>query len=147
MATTLTGGLGNSRVHDRGGSRDQLAPGAGEVPPATLRFTSGNGPQFIVRDFKEFIRICVMTHMRDSPFYPQSNGKIDRQHPSASSTVEIRVTPSPRSSLNCAPCWTDCALPALGPWPFFRSILVRLEIPCSVVGVAGDPLFEPGQIG
>jgi hypothetical protein len=41
-----------------------------------------NGPQFIARDFKEFIRISGMTHVRTSPFYPQSNGKIERWHKS-----------------------------------------------------------------
>jgi putative transposase len=30
------------------------------------------GPQFIARDFKEFIRISGMTHVRTSPNYPQS---------------------------------------------------------------------------
>ena len=39
---------------------------------------SGNGPQFIARDFKRFIRICGITHIRTSQFYPQSNGKIER---------------------------------------------------------------------
>lgn len=33
-------------------------------------------------DFKEFIRISVMTHVRTSPYYPQSNGKIERWHKS-----------------------------------------------------------------
>jgi putative transposase len=41
---------------------------------------SDNGPQFIARDFKEFIRISGMTHVRTSPYYPQSNGKIERFH-------------------------------------------------------------------
>ena len=36
------------------------------------------GPQFIARDFKEFIRISGMTHVRTSPYYPQSKGKMDR---------------------------------------------------------------------
>jgi transposase InsO family protein len=44
------------------------------------RIISDNGPQFIARDFKEFIRICGMTHVRTSPYYPQSNGKIERWH-------------------------------------------------------------------
>ena len=43
---------------------------------------SVNGPQFIARDFKEFIRISGMTHVRTSPYYPQSNGKIERWHKS-----------------------------------------------------------------
>jgi putative transposase len=50
-----------------------------EVRP---RITSDNGPQFIAKDFKEFIRISGMTHVRTSPFYPQSNGKIERWHKS-----------------------------------------------------------------
>lgn len=49
-------------------------------PDARPRIISDNGPQFIARDFKEFIRICGMTHVRPSPYYPQSNGKIERWH-------------------------------------------------------------------
>ncbi|HKA53066.1 MAG TPA: integrase core domain-containing protein [Candidatus Binatia bacterium] len=51
-------------------------------PQALPRIISDNGPQFIARDFKEFIRICGMTHVRTSPFYPPSNGKIERWHQS-----------------------------------------------------------------
>ena len=46
-------------------------------PDARPRIISDNGPQFIAKDFKEFIRICGMTHVRTSPYYPQSNGKIE----------------------------------------------------------------------
>jgi putative transposase len=49
-------------------------------PGVTPRIISDNGPQFIAKDFKEFIRICGMTHVRTSPYYPQSNGKIERFH-------------------------------------------------------------------
>jgi putative transposase len=49
-------------------------------PGVTPRIISDNGPQFIARDFKEFIRICGMTHVKTSPYYPQSNGKIERWH-------------------------------------------------------------------
>jgi len=52
-------------------------------PGVHPRIISDNGPQFIARDFKEFIRVCGMTHVRTSPFYPQSNGKIERWHQSA----------------------------------------------------------------
>jgi len=44
------------------------------------RVISDNGPQFIAKDFKEFIRISGMTHVRTAPYYPQSNGKIERYH-------------------------------------------------------------------
>jgi putative transposase len=50
------------------------------VPGATPRIISDNGPQFIAKDFKEFIRVAGMTHVRTSPYYPQSNGKIERWH-------------------------------------------------------------------
>jgi putative transposase len=49
-------------------------------PNERPRIISDNGPQFLAKDFKEFIRICGMTHVRTSPYYPQSNGKIDRWH-------------------------------------------------------------------
>jgi putative transposase len=49
-------------------------------PAATPRIISDNGPQFIARDFKAFIRLCGMTHVRTAPFYPQSNGTIERWH-------------------------------------------------------------------
>lgn len=53
-----------------------------KFPDARPRIISDNGPQFIARDFKEFIRHCGMTHVRTSPYYPQSNGKLERWHKS-----------------------------------------------------------------
>jgi len=53
-----------------------------KYPEARPRIISDNGPQFIARDFKEFIRISGMTHVRTSPYYPQSNGKLERWHKS-----------------------------------------------------------------
>lgn len=49
-------------------------------PDEKPRIISDNGPQFIAKDFKEFIRIAGMTHVRTSPYYPQSNGKLERWH-------------------------------------------------------------------
>ena len=51
-----------------------------KFPGAKPRIISDNGPQFIAKDFKEFIRIAGMTHVRTSPYYPQSNGKLERFH-------------------------------------------------------------------
>lgn len=51
-------------------------------PDVRPRVISDNGPQFIARDFKEFVRLCGLTHVRTSPYYPQSNGKIERWHKS-----------------------------------------------------------------
>ena len=57
-----------------------LARAQEKFPQARPRIISDNGPQFVARDFKEFIRLCGMTHVRTSPFYPQSKGKIERWH-------------------------------------------------------------------
>ena len=49
-------------------------------PRENPRIISDNGPQFIAKDFKEYIRLSGMTHVRTSPYYPQSNGKLERFH-------------------------------------------------------------------
>ena len=51
-----------------------------KFPGVTPRIITDNGPQFLAREFKAFIRIAGMTHVRTAPFYPQSNGKIERWH-------------------------------------------------------------------
>ena len=61
-----------------------------KFPNAKPRIISDNGPQFISKDFKEFIRISGMTHVRTSPYYPQSNGKLERYHKTIKETC-IRV--------------------------------------------------------
>ena len=49
-------------------------------PGETPRIITDNGPQFIAKNFKEFIRLSGMTHVKTSPYYPQSNGKVERWH-------------------------------------------------------------------
>ena len=49
-----------------------------KFPGVEPRIISDNGPQFVARDFKAFIHEAQMTHVRTSPYYPQSNGKIER---------------------------------------------------------------------
>jgi putative transposase len=39
-----------------------------KYPEARSRIISDNGPQFIAKDFKEFIRATGMTHVRTSPY-------------------------------------------------------------------------------
>jgi len=56
-----------------------------KYPGFKPRIISDNGPQFIARDFKEFIRLTGITHVRTSPYYPQSNGKLERWHKSLKS--------------------------------------------------------------
>nr|WP_261341658.1 IS3 family transposase [Tautonia sociabilis] len=54
--------------------------GLERYPDQKPRIISDNGPQFLARDFKEFIRAAGITHVRTSPYYPQSNGKLERWH-------------------------------------------------------------------
>jgi transposase InsO family protein len=49
-----------------------------KFPGEHPRVITDNGPQFIAKDFKEFIRVAGMTHVKTSPYYPQSNGKMER---------------------------------------------------------------------
>jgi len=62
-------------------------------PGQKPRIISDNGPQFIAKDFKEFIRICGMTHVRTSFYYPQSNGKMERWYKSLKSECIRPKTP------------------------------------------------------
>jgi putative transposase len=64
-----------------------------KYPDARPCIISDNGPQFLARDFKEFIRIAGMTHVRTSPYYPQSNGKLERWHKSLKSECIRPGTP------------------------------------------------------
>ena len=66
-------------------------------PGVTPWIISDNGPQFIAKDFKGFLRTFDLRHVRTSPYYPQSNGKLKRWHgtlkqeyirPSCPATVE-----------------------------------------------------------
>ena len=93
---------GHSRFLVHGDLRESMTEAEIEIilqaarekyPEAKPRIISDNGPQFIARDFQEFIRICGMTHVRTSPYYPQSNGKIERWHPSLKSECIRPGTP------------------------------------------------------
>lgn len=57
-----------------------------KFPGEKPRIITDNGPQFIAKDFKQFIRVAGMTHIRTSPYYPQSNGKLERYHRTIKST-------------------------------------------------------------
>lgn len=76
-----------------------LQRGQEAYPGATPRIISDNGPQFIANDFKAFIRQKGMTHVRTSPYYPQSNGKIERWHKSIKNEC---IRPKSPSSLEDA---------------------------------------------
>jgi transposase InsO family protein len=88
-----------------------------KYPEAKPRIISDNGPQFIARDFKEFIRISGMTHVRTSPYYPQSNGKIERWHKSLKNEciyghASAWIASALAEVLSRMPCCLNISMPA-----------------------------------
>ena len=71
-----------------------------KAPGATPKVISDNGPQFLAKDFKEFIRLAGMTHVRTSPFYPQSNGKQERMQGSVKNECIRERNPSSLEEAN-----------------------------------------------
>lgn len=51
-----------------------------KYPDAKPKVISDNGSQYISKDFQLFLREVGFQHIKTSPFYPQSNGKIERFH-------------------------------------------------------------------
>jgi transposase InsO family protein len=51
-----------------------------KFPRPGCRYITDNGAQFVGREFRRFIAYHGLTHVRTSPHYPQSNGKIERFH-------------------------------------------------------------------
>jgi len=62
-------------------------------PGVQPRIISDNGPQFIAGDFRRFIDLAGLTHVRTSVNYPQSNGKIERYHRTLDKGTIHAVTP------------------------------------------------------
>lgn len=62
-------------------------------PGVTPRIISDNGPQFIAADFKTFVRLIGASHVRTSPYYPQSNGKKERFYQTLKTEAIRRQTP------------------------------------------------------
>ena len=79
---------------------------AKEITAATeTRLISDNGPQFVARDFKLFIRLINFLHVRTSPYYPQSNGKLERWHQTLKQDAIRPKTPLSVEDARC--CVTD----------------------------------------
>ena len=77
-------------------------------PGATPRIISDNGPQFIANDFKSYIRLAGMTHVRISPYYPQSNGKIERWHKTLKGeAIRIKCPATLAEARHTVECFVD----------------------------------------
>jgi hypothetical protein len=61
----------------------------GRFPGVKPRIVSDNGPQFIAKEFKEFIRICEMKHVRISPGYRWVASAKEAKTASARNSVQI----------------------------------------------------------
>lgn len=71
---------------------EQILQTAREIcPEANPRIITDNGPQFVAKDFKAFIKFAGMTHVKTSPYYPQSNGKIERWHREMKTTYRSKT--------------------------------------------------------
>lgn len=51
-----------------------------KFPEARPRIISDNGSQFTGKEFKEYMRLKGLSHVRTSVAHPQSNGKLERFH-------------------------------------------------------------------
>jgi len=86
---SILDGYGRSIVHHE--IREQMVEQNVEIilqraletyPGVHPRIISDNGPQFVAKDFRRYLKLKGMDQVRTSPYYPQSNGKIERWHQS-----------------------------------------------------------------
>ena len=69
LVSVLDAAVGSSSIgscarDERGRRGSGTAATAAVVPRRTPRIITDNGPQFVAKDFKEFIRLCGMTHVK-----------------------------------------------------------------------------------
>src|SRR5690606_2739935 len=62
-------------------------------PEAKPRIISDQGSQFKSREFKTFISQWQATHVMTSPYYPQSNAKLERSHQTITARAIRPLTP------------------------------------------------------
>ena len=75
---------------------ERLVERARELHPGvTPRIISDNGPQFVAGDFKPYIGLTGMTHVRTAPHHPQPKGKIERWHRTLNTDAVRPTAPGP----------------------------------------------------
>lgn len=55
-----------------------------------------NGPQFVSKEFEEFLHECGIEHRRSPPLWPQANGEVERQNRTLLKTLKIAVVEGKR---------------------------------------------------
>ena len=48
-----------------------------------------NGPQFVSKEFEEFLRQCGVEYRRSPPLWPQANGEVERQNRTLLKTLKV----------------------------------------------------------
>jgi transposase InsO family protein len=72
-----------------------------KYPRETLRIIRDKGPQFIARDFEEFIRLAGITHVRSSACYPQSDAKLEHSYGTLKQECTRPVCPESVEAARC----------------------------------------------
>ena len=54
------------------------------------RLLSDNGPAYVSKDLRDYLREQGMTHTRGRPYHPQTQGKIERYHRSMKNVVKLQ---------------------------------------------------------
>ena len=70
-----------------------LQRGLEKYPCAKPRIISDNGPQFVARDFKEFIRIAGMTHVRPRPITRRATARSSAGTSRLKPIASVQVSP------------------------------------------------------
>ena len=53
------------------------------------RLLSDNGPCYLSKELKSYLKDNQMTHTRGAPYHPQTQGKIERYHRSMKSVIKL----------------------------------------------------------
>jgi len=59
------------------------------------RLLSDNGPAYLSKDLKNFLKRKDIDHIRGAPYHPQTQGKIERWHLSMKNVVQLQNYYSP----------------------------------------------------
>ena len=59
------------------------------------RLLSDNGPAYLSKDLKKFLKRKDIDHIRGAPYHPQTQGKIERWHRSMKNVVKLQIYYSP----------------------------------------------------
>ena len=71
------------------------------------RLLSDNGPAYLSKDLARFLKCKQMDHVRDAPYHPMTQGKIERWHLSMKNVVLLENYYSPSDLKNAIAAFVD----------------------------------------